>query len=113
MLGRDRRRFVLDHAFLEALDALGHVAHHVGKPALAEQQQDDDAENEPVPDAQTTHLKIYLCRPYKGGPRRMHTAPRSEERRVGKECVSTCRSRWPPYHKKKQTTQHRQDHKYC
>src|SRR3546814_5400880 len=23
---------------------------------------------------------------------------RSEERRVGKECVSTCRSRWLPYH---------------
>src|SRR3546814_12067173 len=23
--------------------------------------------------------------------------PRSEERRVGKECVSTCRSRWSPY----------------
>src|SRR3546814_12981504 len=27
----------------------------------------------------------------------MHMA-RSEERRVGKECVSTCRSRWSPYH---------------
>src|SRR3546814_12889089 len=32
-----------------------------------------------------------------------HGAPnaapvRSEERRVGKECVSTCRSRWSPYH---------------
>src|SRR3546814_12170161 len=27
---------------------------------------------------------------------------RSEERRVGKECVSTCRSRGAPYHKKKQ-----------
>src|SRR3546814_17274639 len=27
--------------------------------------------------------------------------PRSEERRVGKECVSTCRSRWSPYHLKK------------
>src|SRR3546814_12532674 len=28
-----------------------------------------------------------------------HRAPhRSEERRVGKECVSTCRSRWAPYH---------------
>src|SRR3546814_13991274 len=27
--------------------------------------------------------------------------PRSEERRVGKECVSTCRSRWSPYHYKK------------
>src|SRR3546814_5854122 len=26
------------------------------------------------------------------------TAIRSEERRVGKECVSTCRSRWSPYH---------------
>src|SRR3546814_12801036 len=26
---------------------------------------------------------------------------RSEARRVGKECVSTCRSRWSPYHEKK------------
>src|SRR3546814_11905907 len=26
---------------------------------------------------------------------------RSEERRVGKECVSTCRSRWSPYNYKK------------
>src|SRR3546814_3831044 len=30
----------------------------------------------------------------KGGPLDV----RSEERRVGKECVSTCRSRWSPYH---------------
>src|SRR3546814_15495957 len=28
----------------------------------------------------------------------LHTKYRSEERRVGKECVSTCRSRWSPYH---------------
>src|SRR3546814_15175968 len=28
-------------------------------------------------------------------------AARSEERRVGKVCVSTCRSRWSPYHEKK------------
>src|SRR3546814_10951321 len=27
---------------------------------------------------------------------------RSEERRVGTACVSTCRSRWSPYHSKKQ-----------
>src|SRR3546814_6234649 len=27
-----------------------------------------------------------------------HVDLRSEERRVGKECVSTCRSRWPPSH---------------
>src|SRR3546814_16713739 len=30
-------------------------------------------------------------------------ALRSEERRVGNECVSKCRARWAPYHKKKQT----------
>src|SRR3546814_17154805 len=28
---------------------------------------------------------------------------RSEERRVGKECVSTCRSRWSPYNQKTKT----------
>src|SRR3546814_15043126 len=28
----------------------------------------------------------------------LRAAVRSEERRVGKECVSTCRSRWSPYH---------------
>src|SRR3546814_13201017 len=33
---------------------------------------------------------------------------RSEERRVGKECVSTCRSRWSPYHSKKK---HKLQHK--
>src|SRR3546814_13818072 len=35
---------------------------------------------------------------------------RSEERRVGKECVSTCRSRWSPYHlKKKHQTDEQSD----
>src|SRR3546814_733598 len=29
---------------------------------------------------------------------RLPAPARSEERRVGKECVSTCRSRWAPYH---------------
>src|SRR3546814_3243512 len=28
----------------------------------------------------------------------LRVCKRSEERRVGKECVSTCRSRWSPYH---------------
>src|SRR3546814_11631508 len=31
---------------------------------------------------------------------------RSEERRVGTECVSTCRSRWSPYHQKKKIYTH-------
>src|SRR3546814_15217576 len=32
---------------------------------------------------------------------------RSEERRVGKECVSTCRSRWSPYQEKKNNNEER------
>src|SRR3546814_2065215 len=37
---------------------------------------------------------VQTCTEGKMPPRK----PRSEERRVGKECVSTCRSRWSPYH---------------
>src|SRR3546814_15327123 len=33
-----------------------------------------------------------------GVTRELLARQRSEERRVGKECVSTCRSRWSPYH---------------
>src|SRR3546814_18122478 len=33
-------------------------------------------------------------------PARPMAAARSEERRVGKACVRTCRSRWSPYHSK-------------
>src|SRR3546814_17455022 len=36
-------------------------------------------------------VQTFLSRPIEG------EWPRSEERRVGKECVSTCRSRWSPY----------------
>src|SRR3546814_3508147 len=38
------------------------------------------------------------------GARRTTRIVRSEERRVGKECVSTCRSRWSPDHEKKKIT---------
>src|SRR3546814_15070558 len=38
-------------------------------------------------------LPIGLCYPGRAG-----SGGRSEERRVGKECVSTCRSRWSPDH---------------
>src|SRR3546814_14850106 len=36
---------------------------------------------------------------------------RSEERRVGKECVSKCRSRWSPYHSKKKKSAERKNKK--
>src|SRR3546814_18355563 len=38
------------------------------------------------------------------------TTVRSEARRGGKECVSTCRSRWPPYPSKKNTNYSKQTH---
>src|SRR3546814_11610242 len=37
----------------------------------------------------------------RGGPGGLAMIARSEERRVGKACVSKCRSRWSPYHYKK------------
>src|SRR3546814_20237139 len=49
--------------------------------------------------------RLVLGLPFYGygfGGERTH---RSEERRVGKECVSTCRSRWSPYHSKKKNKQ--------
>src|SRR3546814_14024058 len=40
----------------------------------------------------------FLTADYAFGHSLQRDATRSEERRVGKECVSTCRSRWSPYH---------------
>src|SRR3546814_20558991 len=51
-----------------------------------------------VPDAGGLELKLFRDRWYA-----LHL--RSEERRVGKECVSTCRSRWSPKHSQKNTEQ--------
>src|SRR3546814_12748776 len=48
-----------------------------------------------------TRLVIDLARPMTLAD----ASARSEERRVGKECVSTCRSRWSPYNEKKKTKQ--------
>ena len=52
----------------------------------------------------TNKLKRYISERGKILPRRItgncakHQRARSEERRVGKECTSWCRSRWSPYH---------------
>src|SRR3546814_5420217 len=46
--------------------------------------------------ARNQHGGCDRCR--NGCTRHRACAWRSEERRVGKECVSTCRSRWSPYH---------------
>src|SRR3546814_14104294 len=55
--------------------------------------EDDDA----VPFGALAPLaRVAVAPGFRGGERQV--GDRSEERRVGKECVSTCRSRWSPYH---------------
>src|SRR3546814_16990361 len=52
---------------------------------------------------------VFVFQIWHGFLRAIVFVSRSEERRVGKECVSTCRSRWSPSHYKKkneQTNQH-------
>src|SRR3546814_19720531 len=46
----------------------------------------------------------WLAKDWACDPACMQVGERSEERRVGKECVSTCRSRWSPYHSKKKNS---------
>src|SRR3546814_3433186 len=42
--------------------------------------------------------RLFATEKYPSVVERTEVLDRSEERRVGKECVSTCRSRWSPYH---------------
>src|SRR3546814_4804825 len=52
------------------------------------------ADHEPAPAERNRRLSSGAPAAERGPP----LLDRSEERRVGKECVSTCRSRWWPYH---------------
>src|SRR3546814_16638770 len=66
------------------LDLLGDGDDVLGNARSAEALLDHDIA------ALGTERDLYCIR------KRIHA--RSEERRVGKECVSTCSSRWSPYH---------------
>src|SRR3546814_16914023 len=73
--------------------------------AIADRLPDFSFRNPVAEDAQAIHDLIAACPPldtnslYCNLLQCTHFAEtRSEERRVGKECVSTCRSRWSPYH---------------
>ena len=46
----------------------------------------------------TTRKHVEMIADGEGLGVRLSTRGRSEERRVGKECRSWCRSRWSPYH---------------
>src|SRR3546814_15553812 len=43
-------------------------------------------------------ITVTVAQVFANGTMLVRGQKRSEERRVGKECVSTCRSRWSPYH---------------
>src|SRR3546814_11288210 len=49
-------------------------------------------------DGDRPFLAIQVSCDFKINKENWQQLARSEERRVGKECVSTCRSRWSPYH---------------
>src|SRR3546814_2071406 len=68
---------------------LGAAVEPVAEAALTEEAAAPVAEEAAAPVAEET--------PAVEAAPAVDTA-RSEERRVGKECVSTCRSRWSPYH---------------
>src|SRR3546814_21191551 len=77
---------------------------HPGRRAVTEEDRPGQAPKRGhvrgqwhLPDLRLARLRAdLLC----GGgfPRLRGPVARSEERRVGKECVSTCRSRWSTYH---------------
>src|SRR3546814_12656298 len=76
----------------------GSATQHVAAPG----HRGDDGPLWPETPAQAVHRHLDAVRIGVGvAPDRaeqVHLRDRSEERRVGKECVSTCRSRWSPYH---------------
>src|SRR3546814_18269194 len=49
-------------------------------------------------------IRVEKLRPESDSPLQRGGTVRSEERRVGTECVSTCRDRWSPYPSQKQNT---------
>src|SRR3546814_12128024 len=83
---------------VDARGACGEIAldDHLADPARATGDERDAA-------VEAEHLlKVHNAIPFSVRPELVEgpffSATRSEERRVGKECVSTCRSRWSPSH---------------
>src|SRR3546814_12653438 len=77
-----------------------------GRPAGANGAGGGDPRRDPVPDADArpsvgdaqASAALATVRRHAVRADSLRGWARSEERRVGKECVSTCRSRWSPYH---------------
>src|SRR3546814_19686028 len=76
-------------------DRLAHEIERAGEQRNGLREIDDV---DPVAIAE--NIRLHLGVPAVGLVAEMRSSleQRSEERRVGKECVSPCRSRWSPYH---------------
>src|SRR3546814_17245736 len=73
------------------LDPARHRLHRVGQAV----ERGRDLRQQPL--AVTVELHRLMAAIEQGAADEAFERLRSEERRVGKECVSTCRSRWSPY----------------
>src|SRR3546814_19435853 len=65
-----------------------------GQPGPVQQRLPAEVSGEDAGQQRGARLRVEVGEP------EAFPGARSEERRVGKECVSTCRSRWSPYHSK-------------
>src|SRR3546814_14187709 len=87
------------------LGELRHRQPEIGEGADDRDDDRDHAREDRAADKEMTETHVESPRPtgagkISGSEREEASCrlERSEERRVGKECVSTCRSRWSPYH---------------
>src|SRR3546814_14237898 len=83
-------------ALLASVDSLETADGEVPSPPAAEPTIDLDALDQRVSGLSLADVDSYGHGSQRGAV--LVEGGRSEERRVGKECVSTCRSRWSPYH---------------
>src|SRR3546814_12672837 len=68
---------------------------HIGRPDRHARRHAEPLEHKLLPGLLVLPIRLHqTCRPPVAPAR---PPPRSEERRVGKECVRTCRSRWSPF----------------
>src|SRR3546814_11386033 len=83
-------------------DARGRAGKAAAGPAAADRAQGRQAGRNPAGAGRAPGRGGYAGRAGIDGD--LAVGDRSEERRVGKECVSTCSSRWSPYHYKQENT---------
>src|SRR3546814_20504860 len=104
--GRQCQQMVFDKEWEENLNVCPRCDHHVRSGAKQRFAQLFDGglhEILPAPAAPEDPLKFRDTKKYVDRIKAARASTgdrdaRSEERRVGKECVSMCRSRWSPYH---------------